>query len=221
MYSIYIIKSGKTPFYVGMSKEPKRRFKTHLWESKTLRRNLPVNNKIRKLLRLGKKITFAIVESGISEADIDGREKYWVAEYRKSHRLCNLTDGGRPDVPKAARKAAKKVNTGSKRSLESRKRMSQARLGMKFTKEHKKNLSIARKKRIITKKTRLKTSKTSTGRINIKKFILTDPSGIEYTTTNGLTQFCKQHGLCAGNFSKVLNGERLHQKGWKIKRCKM
>jgi group I intron endonuclease len=219
MYSIYLLRVDGTPFYVGMSKNPKKRFKAHLSDAKNKKRNLPVHNKIRKYLKLGSLITCQILEDKIPNEVVDNREMYWVAFYKTDYKLCNLTDGGRPSVPKKARVMARKANLGKKCSIETKKKISEARIGMKFSKEHKKNLSAARKDRKITRKTRLKASKTSTGRINIKKFILTDPYGIEYTTTHGLTQFCKQHNLTASNFMKVLSGKRKHQKGWTIKRC--
>jgi len=42
-------------------------------------------------------------------------------------------------------------------------------LPIKFSDEHRHNLSVARRKRVVTQETRDKASKTSTGKINIKK----------------------------------------------------
>ena len=61
-------------------------------------------------------------------------------------------------------------------------------------------------------------SQTSKGKINIKRYKLTDPDGIEYTTTNGLVNFCEKNNLTSTNLMKVLKGDRKHHKGWTIER---
>ena len=90
---------------------------------------------------------------------------------------------------------------------------------MVFSGEHKENLSKARKQRVTKIETRQKCSKTSTGKINIKQYILIDPNGKEHITTNGLSQFCKEHNISHGNMSNVLKGIRRHHKGWTIRRA--
>jgi len=89
---------------------------------------------------------------------------------------------------------------------------------MKFSKKHKKNLSIARKKRITKPETRIKCSKTSKGKINIKKYKVTDPDGNIFITENGLSVFCEEHNLTPSNMIKVANGERKNHKGWLTER---
>lgn len=60
-------------------------------------------------------------------------------------------------------------------------------------------------------------SKTSKGKINIKKYELIDPNGNVFITTEGLTKFCEEHDLTPANLHKVINGERQNHKGWTIK----
>jgi len=61
-------------------------------------------------------------------------------------------------------------------------------------------------------------SKSSKGKINIKKYELTDPNGNIFVTTEGLVKFCEEHGLTPANLLKVIKGDRPHHKGWTIKR---
>ena len=132
---------------------------------------------------------------------------------RKKEFLSHRTDEWKEKI--------KKAKTGvpwGKHSDETKKKISEIRKGIKFSEEHKKKLSIARKKRITTYKTRQKMSKSSKGRINIKKYKLIDPNGIEYITTNGLAKFCEENNLTSSNLMKVLKGDRNHHKGWTIKR---
>ena len=96
--------------------------------------------------------------------------------------------------------------------------MSTKKKGKKFTSEHKEKLSKARQERVITIETRTKTSKTSTGKINIKRYMLIDPDGKEYITNNGLNDFCRKHFLTSSNILKVISGERKHHKGWKARK---
>ena len=134
--------------------------------------------------------------------------------------MANLTDGGKGALtfPDYVRKGISNKRKGTKLSEETKLKISLSRKGIIFSKEHKEKLAAARRKRITTQETRNKMSQTSLGKINIKKFILTDPNGIEYTTENGLTSFCREHGLVSQNFHKVLNGERKHSNGWRIRR---
>jgi predicted GIY-YIG superfamily endonuclease len=227
MYCIYyFLDENKNPFYVGITNSIKRRTKRHLTEIKAGNR-LYKYNKLRKVMKLGINIIDIIVIQEYintnSRNKAEEREVEIIAQLKSSgFKLCNLTGGGRGAskfLPQIHKAAAKK-RTGQKRSIEARLRMSEARIGIKFSDEHKANLSMALKKRIISKKTRLKASKTSKGKINIKKYRLIDINGKEHITTNGLTVFCEKHNLTSTNLHKVLNGERNNHKGWKIERLK-
>jgi hypothetical protein len=221
-HTIYaFVDQNKKPFYIGRTWNLKKRIKEHLYEVKN-GNTLPKYNKLRKLLEGGEVFNDLIVvlEENISSELIENKEIFYIAKLREEgYKLKNLTDGGEGainTIPGLSEKL-RKIHTGSKRSKETRKKISEAKLGVKFSDEHKKNLSIARKKRITKLETREKTSKTSKGKINIKEYILIDPNGVEHVTTNGLKLFCEQHDLTHPNFFKVLSGERTHVKGWTIK----
>jgi len=209
-------------FYIGKTCNIKRRNGEHLFEIKE-GNTLPKYNKLRKLIREGNNYNnlVIVVEDCLSYEEVDEREIYYIRKLREEgYNLKNLTDGGDGgimSIPGVGEKI-RQANLGSKRSEETKKKMSEARIGMKFTDEHKENLSIARKKRKTTQKTKDKCSKTSKGKINIKKFEMIDPDGNIHITDNGLTLFCEENELTKANVVKVANGERKHHKGWSAKR---
>jgi group I intron endonuclease len=209
-------------FYIGKTCNIKRRNREHLFEVKE-GNTLPKYNKLRKLIKEGNDFNdlIMVVESNLSCDQVDDKEIYYIRKLREEgYNLKNLTDGGdggimtTPGISEKIRKA----HLGRKCSEDTKKKMSEARIGMKFTDEHKKKLSIARKKRKTTQKTKDKCSKTSKGKINIKKFKMTDPEGNVYITESGLTVFCEENNLTTANIIKVANGERKHHKGWIAKR---
>jgi hypothetical protein len=48
-------------------------------------------------------------------------------------------------------------------------------------------------------------------------YIITDPKNKVYPTTDNLSEFCKNHGLHAGNMKKVARNKSKNCKGWKCK----
>jgi hypothetical protein len=209
-------------FYIGKTCDIKRRNKQHLYEVNKGNK-LPKYNKLRKLIKEGNKFEdlIIIMEDNISPEEIDEREIFHIKKLREEgYKLKNLTNGGEGGIMSifGIGEKIRKANLGSKRSEETKKKMSESRLGMKFSEEHKKNLSISRKKRITTQETRDKASKTSKGKINIKNYKLIDSKGNVHITEFGLTKFCEENNLNRPNFFKVLKGERDNVKGWKIER---
>ncbi len=91
-----------------------------------------------------------------------------------------LTDEARLKISKAL--------TGTKRSVETRQKMSQKSLGVKKSEAH-----------ILAK---------------CKNWLVTNPEGTEYNIRN-LTQFCIENSLEIGNMSRVASGKRKHHKNWK------
>lgn len=218
---IYALLDGDgKPFYIGKSKNPEKRKKRHVYDAKRLNKNLPIHNKIRKILREGLGLDLDIIEN-VAEDKVDEREQFWIKQYREEgHRLYNLAaggEGGKGMTPEMQKAAAQK-RRGQKRSDESRKRMSEARKGIVFTDKHRKNLAEARRKRVTTEVTRQRMSESSIGRINIKQYKLIDPQGNEHITQRGLSDFCREHSLTPSNLCKVLKGERQDHKGWRIER---
>lgn len=221
-------------FYIGKTCNIKRRNSEHLSEVKKGNK-LPKYNKLRKLIKEGNKFEdlVIIIEENITNEKIDEREIFYIKKLREEgYKLKNLTDGGDGGINrknirlteeqknKISSSILKSFELGRKveHSDETKKKISNSKIGIKFSEEHKKKLSIARKKRIITQETRDKASKTSKGKINIKKYKLIDPNGNIHITEFGLTKFCEERNLNHPNFFKVLRGERDNVQGWKIER---
>ncbi len=220
---IYVFVDDKQkPFYVGRTYKLVKRKKEHLAEVR-YGNTLPKYNKLRKLINAGHDFNnlVLVLENNIPSDLIEEKEIYYIAKLREEgYDLKNLTEEGegwKHITPELSKKLSKS-RTGTKLSQVNKDKIRASKKGKKFSEEHKNNLSIARKKRVTKIETRIKTSNTSKGKINIKKYILIDPDGKEYITEQGLTMFCEQHGLCAPNFSKVLKGERNNVCGWKIQR---
>ena len=221
-YIYYFVDENGDPFYVGITKDTKGRTRRHIYNAK-YGNTLPKYNKFRKVIKAGIKPKDIIIikEEVSTEEKAIKREIYLIAKLKKDgFKMYNLTEGGKGSSTFSAKIHKKSGNTrrGQKRSEETKRRISEAKTGLKFSDSHKANLSKARKKRVITKETREKASKTSKGKINIKKYKLTDPGGKEYITTNGLVVFCEQYNLTPSLLCKVLKGDRKHHKGWTIER---
>ena len=212
-----MLDSSNEVFYIGISCNLQRRKKEHIFEAKR-DNQLWTYCKLRKVLVEKKpKDIFVVLEDGISDDDIDDREIYYISKFREQgNTLTNLTNGGRSqfkmedDVKKRMSNSRKGrvVSEGTKRKI------SESNMGKKFSKEHKKKLSKAWEDRIVTSETRKKMSKTSKGKINIKVFELIDPEGNAHITEKGLTLFCEENNLTTANMHKVIQGERIHHKGW-------
>lgn len=221
---IYAFVDGEGKFfYVGKTSDIKTRKQAHLYEVKKGNK-LPKYHKLRKLLNAGSKFEdlLVIIEDGLSCENVDAREIHHIKRLREEgYKLRNLTDGGEGNpnpLPETIEKG-RLARIGKKRTEETRKRISESRMGMKFSEEHKANLSKAWKTRPpFTKETLEKKSKTTKGKINIKRFEMTDPDGNVHITDKGLTLFCEEHGLSHPNVIKVANGQRPRHKGWTARR---
>jgi group I intron endonuclease len=219
MYLVYVIvDENNNPFYIGQTKNLKRRVKRHFSDAKNKTYDYYVCRKIGKFLEENKEIGFDIIEDNIDKENIDKKEIEYIKRFKElGYKLCNLTEGGQGyySFTEEQRKRAVKNRIGLKRSKETRRRMSESQTGRKFSKEHKEKLSAARKKRTTKPETRLKASQTSKGKINIKKYLLIDPDGNKYITEEGLSKFCEEHNLTTTNMHKVIQGKRKHHKGWR------
>lgn len=219
----YFIDQNKKPFYVGITSNEKDRIRAHKWEIDR-GNTLYKYNKARRIMSkhdLSFEEIFLVVETGISEEDIDNKEIEHIKTLRKSnYKIANFTDGGRGKINSipGIKTIVSKSRKGKQMSEETKKKISESNKGKKFSKDHKEKLSKARKKRITKKSTIEKRIKTSTGKINIKNYKVIDPEGKIYFTDRGLTNFCKKHKLSTPNMVKVANGERVSHKGWRCER---
>lgn len=115
--------------YVGYTIDPHGRLLRHISNARVRRRNYPLYDWIRSLLKRDLKPEMRILESG----DGDGwqeAEKRWISEYRPAG-LFNITEGGYSAVipPQSRKRAGEKLKTRV------------------FTDEHKARLSEAKKGR--------------------------------------------------------------------------
>lgn len=217
--------NGK-PFYVGKTKNIEQRNSQHLYEV-SIGNKLPKYNKLRKLLKEGHEFSklVSILEEGLTCEQVDEREVYHIKKLREDgYKLRNLTDGGEGNSNPSLelRKRWSKARIGKAISQEVRKKISLSNKGKKLSDEHKFNLKKAWTTRpSATEETRLKRSNSAKGKINIKKYELTDPQGNVHVTENGLTLFCEQHGLSHPNVIKVANGQRPRHKGWTARRLEV
>jgi hypothetical protein len=221
---VYAFVINNEPFYVGKANNPKQRLSRHLYSVKQ-GSSLKVHNKLRKLILNDETWDLIILEEAADDL-IDEREIHWIAHYKsQGFILCNLTDGGEGgsgklskealDRRKHKREEMRKQNDGYVYSEASRLKISQALKGRPKTDQHKLSLSKAWKRTQEQKESqKQKASKTSTGKINIKKFKCFSPDGVEYITEHGLTQFCREHNLIRSCMSYVANGRYKTHKGW-------
>ena len=223
LHCIYVLlDETQQVFYVGKTCRPKTRIGRHIEE---VRRgnHLAVYNKLRQVLERTKwkrDGIFKVIESGISENEIDAKEIFYIQHYREQGaKLKNLTDGGeggkgftREIIERAAAK-----RRGQHHSEEWKQRISDSKKGISFSESHKQALKRAWKKRPpVSKETLTKRSMSSRGVINIKRFVVQSPSGERYITEKGLSEFCRGYGLDVRNLHATLTGRRKQHRGWKI-----
>jgi len=112
-------------------------------------------------------------------------------------------------------------NFGSKRSDETRAKISKSNKDKPKSDKHKKSLSLAWEKRKIehphTKETLEKMRKSMLGKNAKNTYKLTDPNNNEYIVKN-MAQFAKENNLQHSCLFKVIRGERKHHKGWKCEK---
>ena len=126
-YKIYAISDPDTNIikYIGVTTRTlKERLYQHLYNARNKR--LQISAKcIWSLLKVDKLPVISLVET-CTETNWEEREKYWIAYYKKTGELTNLTDGG------------------------------EGLLGLKLTEEHKRRISLANKNHVVTEETRQK-----------------------------------------------------------------
>lgn len=209
-------------FYVGKTCRPKFRFKRHLNEVSN-GNHLYVYNKLKQVIDRKNGDTagiFHIIEENIDESQIDDREMFYIKKFRNEGvKLTNLTDGGEGGKGFTAEinKRAALKRTGLKRSDETKKKLSDLKKGIPLTQSHKDALKKAWETRTpLSPEHYQKISDLNRGKINIQKYRLLDPNGMEHITENGLTDFCREHRLSSPLLHKTLTGNRPHHKGWKL-----
>lgn len=133
---IYTLVDARQPElvrYVGVTNNPRRRFRRHMRDAETTRTHKALW--IASAVRSGGSVLMAILSDGLSHADALSREADVIAKYRSfGFDLTNTTDGGDGVVGLVHSDAAKSA-------------MSRARRGRKFSDEHREKLSASQKGR--------------------------------------------------------------------------
>jgi len=223
LHSIYVFKDELgSVFYVGKTSTPDKRFKRHLAHVR-YGSHYPVHNKLRKVIATKGSANdiYEVIEHNIPYNKADEREMFFIKHYRGCGcKLKNLTEGGEggKGFTDEINKRGALKRTGLKRTVETRRRISEAKRGVPFSESHKKSLKKAWKTRVpLSAEHYQKISSLNRGIVNIKNFVVMSPSGISTVTTQGLTDFCRKNGLDARNLIHTKpNGKRKHHKGWRI-----
>jgi hypothetical protein len=90
LYAIVCPESGEIR-YIGKANNTHKRLATHLYDS--VRRNTPLYRWMRALAKKGLIPEIRVLEI-VAAKDWQAREVALIAEYRKTHKLLNVADGG-------------------------------------------------------------------------------------------------------------------------------
>lgn len=225
IYAIYNPQKPNEIRYIGKTINLKKRLYTHIYLSKKgLKR--PLNLWIKKILDNNILPAIKIIEN-VNEKNWADREKYWINFY-KNEKLLNLTDGGESNygyIPSEEtkkkisesnkgkhnywkgknfseehKKNISKGGKGKKRSLQTKKNISNSLIGRNFSEEHKKNISESHKGQIpVNRKVVIKLDK-ETNKI-IKKYQSLEEAVIDNNINKGnLVSCCQGKRLTCGGF---------------------
>jgi len=143
MYNIYKITNKiNNKFYVGVTKS-KYRFSSHISIAMNTNQNRPLQNAIRKYGR--DNFIFEVIETGNDyEYGYKIREPYFIKKLKPQYNLTSGGDGIRNfKMPRHIVERVAEKNRGKKRSLETKKRISESLKGMVIPKEARDNMRIA------------------------------------------------------------------------------
>lgn len=171
--------------YIGKTVRPVTRYRRHIVEAETKKRDHHCARWIRIVLGNGLFPQMEILETLVSEDGWEEREKFWISYYRSTGaNLTNIMDGGqgaqnpsqewRENVRQ--RMKGNSFAVGMRHTDETKERIRQGHLGRKFTDEHKKKINWLGRKhkpetiekmrnRIVSKETREKMSMARRARI--------------------------------------------------------
>jgi group I intron endonuclease len=130
--------------YVGISKDPSKRFKGHLFTSNLIK-NTHKNNWIKKLKSCGMKPTLSVIEQ-VSFDEWPAKERYWIKYYKDiGCDLTNATIGGEGvlEPSEETRQKIRNAFLGRKLTQEQKDKISKAHKGKKLTEEHKAAIGLS------------------------------------------------------------------------------
>lgn len=129
-------------------------------------------------------------------------------------RMTTATKGQKRELSSRHYEIAKKhrinAHIGSKRSDETKRRISEGKTGKSpnySDEERKRRAELVAKRNVDPEFIKLKSARLA------KKYILTDPDGNKIEVTN-LAVYCRENNLHAGNLNSVANGRLKQTKGW-------
>ena len=127
--------------YVGKTCSPERRFSKHRCGNHTMGH---VRNWEKSLVKLGLCCEWAIVEDGLTDDEVGGRERWWITYGRQyGWPLTNLTDGGDGmfgHIPSMeTREKVRRARLGKKMSLEQKEKLRQIQLKKWDSPEYREN----------------------------------------------------------------------------------
>lgn len=134
------------------------------------------------------------------------------ADERRGFNICHFSEAtfkGRKHSPETKLRISL-LKKGIPCDDETRTKISQTKTGTKLTQEHKDRIRARLKGK---PKTQTHIARASTARR--KPFAFRSPTG-ERIAGTGIRQFAEAHGLSATKLSQVLNGKRVHHKGWRL-----
>lgn len=207
---VYIIRNtlnGKV--YVGSAYCFDQRWRVHRW---CLENNCHKNPYLQKAWQKygSESFIFEILEIVDDRSVLLDKEQEWLDKLRPfkkgiGYNIC----------PKAGNWAGRKHSPATKdklrypRSIDHRRKLSEALIGKPLSNETRLNMSKGRIGRPLPEKQKLNISQTLA-----KEYSITDPKGNTFLI-KGLSRFCEENNLSLGVMVSVARGRREHHKGWK------
>ena len=198
-YVIYaFIDEQNNPYYIGKTCNFKKRRTQHLSNIKNVDNKLPKYNKTRKLLKKDFKFKMKILEDNIASKDINKKEKQYIKNIRKIHKLYNLTNG-EDGCDSDGGKYAQSFRKHFKHSEKTKIKMSKSAQGRIFSKTHKSNLKKSHKG--LKGKYHSQKTKDQIGFKNKKSYIIETNKG-KKIKIRGLQDFCNHKKISRITFYK-------------------
>lgn len=228
IYKITCIPTGK--IYIGSTINLRWRRKTHFGH---LQHNKHRNPKLQAAWNKYGPDAFAfdIVELVLVPDLLTAREQYYLDTLKpfdkRGFNIGRVAESSlgqkrsletRKNISDAQRGKPRLNQRGRKQSPESIELRIRHIRGKKQSEEHRRKTAATRigKKHSEATREKIRLSALGHAPTNVKTFILTDPEGVEYVVY-GLPKFCKEHHLSSSTMVQVAKGKRKQYKGWKAR----
>ena len=191
--------------YIGVTKDPKKRWQRHCWKSNITR--MPITHAIH---RYGKEnFSFEVLEVFEHLEEAEKKEAILIAELKTLiPKGYNRSPSDGTHSPETSEKIRAK-NTGRKATPATIEKLRQSHLGYKVSEETKQKLSKRNKDKRGTDYCYERAKQVSS-----KYYLIIDPNGLEFCIVS-MKDFCKVQNLSPTMMSNVVTGKRKHHKGWR------